>query len=385
MNKKKKIAIVCGHFIPNLGYIEVFLAKKTAANGSEVKVFTTNEIPGYVKDIAVLDNENQHFSVVRLPAYFSMGQMVLSRDLIPEIKQFNPDTIIVIGVGKLFPKDVFNAFPGKEIITLFGDNVHNYNVKSGGKILRIKQYVLNKIKNPVYRKAIKKSHKLIGYTPETGELLNLRFPDLADEIQRKYTFVSLGFDDEIYFYDSAIRQKERARLGLQNDEISGITVTRFHPNKQIEKIIDFVELLQKYQPVKYILTGASNDEYSRKIAKIIKQKHLEDTIFVLPFENDKHKINALYNAADFGIWTQPAISIVEAKGTGLPVFLPEEKSMEHLVKNKTGLFYPRLDDTFAQESIHFLNQTDREEVARKNQEFNYNRIVQQIVNENDKI
>ena len=59
--------------------------------------------------------------------------------------------------------------------------------------------------------------------------------------------------------------------------------------------------------------------------------------------------------------------------------------MQHLAKNNSGLFYPVLDDTFAQKCIHFLNQENREEVVKNNQEFNYNRIVQQILNENDKI
>tara|TARA_Y100000589_G_scaffold110243_1_gene104797 strand:- start:54517 stop:55662 length:1146 start_codon:yes stop_codon:yes gene_type:complete len=380
LNSSQKIALVCGHFIPNLGYIEVYLAKKMAQQNFDVCVFTSNKIPAYVSTVADLNIEENAYQVKRLPAQFSKGQMVWSNNLTAEIKKFNPDKIIVIGVGKLFPYPVYKKFKHKEIITLFGDNVHNYNLKSGGMVVRFKQKILDKIKNKVYRKALKISNKLIGYTPETEDLLLARFPEFKAEIQQKYRFVSLGFDDEIYYLNNSLREKTRNELAIDQNTLVGITVTRFNKNKQIEKIVDFVGKLNQYQPVKYILLGAANDAYSKQIEQLIEKKKLQETIILLPFEKDKSKINALYNAADFGIWTQPAISVIEAKGTGLPVFLPREKSMQHLTLDNTGLFYTELDNIFAQKCLQFMTEANRKQIANKNQWLNYREIVQQILN-----
>ena len=47
-----KVALVCGHFVPQLGYLEVHLARAWSALGHEVSVFTSNQIPNYVKHLA---------------------------------------------------------------------------------------------------------------------------------------------------------------------------------------------------------------------------------------------------------------------------------------------------------------------------------------------
>ncbi len=381
MKKGQKIAIVCGHFIPNLGYIEVYLAKQSARNQARVRVFTTSEIPPYVQNIANLSESVNEYEIERLPVIFSQGQMVWSTRLVARIQAFNPDVIVCIGVGKLFPFPVYQAFHKKiPVITLFGDNTDNYDVRSGGNTVKIKRTLLDTIKNRVYRKAIRYSDKLVGYTPETKEILQHRFPGLQAEINNKYQFVSLGYDAGIYFFDSALRQKKRAELHLPETTVTGITLTRLTPNKQIENIIRFIAWMPQNNRLRYFIIGAENTRYTREIERIIAEEHLENIVRLLPFVNDKHEINAWYNAADFGIWTQPAISIIEAMGSGLPVFLPRKKSMNHLLNNHNGLYYDQLDDTFALKLNDFLSGgLPREEIARKNQVFSYENIVKQML------
>ncbi|MGE3654978.1 MAG: hypothetical protein AB7G22_12715, partial [Flavobacteriales bacterium] len=67
-----KIAIVCGHFLPSMGYIEVHLANAFHKLGNEVKVITSDVVPSYVKKISEL-SENTPYEMVRLKASFSMG------------------------------------------------------------------------------------------------------------------------------------------------------------------------------------------------------------------------------------------------------------------------------------------------------------------------
>ena len=62
-----KIAIVCGHFLPSMGYIEVHLANAFHKLNHEIKVITTNVIPSYVKNISELfDYFNENYQIGKL-------------------------------------------------------------------------------------------------------------------------------------------------------------------------------------------------------------------------------------------------------------------------------------------------------------------------------
>ena len=60
-----KIAIVCGHFLPTMGYVEVHLANAFHQLGNEVQVFTSRIIPTYVKAVGRL-SDNTPYKIVRL-------------------------------------------------------------------------------------------------------------------------------------------------------------------------------------------------------------------------------------------------------------------------------------------------------------------------------
>ena len=99
-----KIALVCGHYIPKLGYIEVHLSKAFALLGHDVMVFTSNTFPAYLKEHEGEFGANPDgVSVRRLEATFELGQVVIAKGLKREIKSYGPDRIIIIGLGKRFP------------------------------------------------------------------------------------------------------------------------------------------------------------------------------------------------------------------------------------------------------------------------------------------
>ena len=131
-----KIAIVCGHFIPSMGYLEVHLANAFHKLNHKVKVITTNVIPAYVKNISNL-SESTPYEIIRLTPSFSMGQMIKAKGLVEAVQKFDPQLVICIGVGKLFPKPIYKLKDRDfRLITLLGDNEETYTAKGYTKKLK---------------------------------------------------------------------------------------------------------------------------------------------------------------------------------------------------------------------------------------------------------
>lgn len=158
-----KITIVCGHFIPSLGYIEVHIARAFALLGHEVSVITSTAIPSYVGNLNSSFGQNpEGVEVIRLKPKFTLGQIVTSHGIHKELNRLNPDLVFVIGLGKAFPKAVFETnYP---IISLFGDNTFSY---ANGSLKT--KLLFSLFKKGTYQKAIDRSKNLIAYTPESYE------------------------------------------------------------------------------------------------------------------------------------------------------------------------------------------------------------------------
>ncbi|HKL03508.1 MAG TPA: hypothetical protein VJ911_07520, partial [Cryomorphaceae bacterium] len=103
-----KITLICGHFIPAMGYIEVHLARAFVDLGHKVTVITSTAIPPYVKHLQNTFGEApEGVRVIRLKPLFKLGQIVVARGVREAVEESNPDKVIVIGLGKRFPKPVY--------------------------------------------------------------------------------------------------------------------------------------------------------------------------------------------------------------------------------------------------------------------------------------
>ena len=98
-----RIAIVCGHFMPEVGYVEVQMAKALSRLGHDVHVFTSNLLSPSVKAkleptpcYSLGTSEYRKIQVTRFKAHFSLGQMVKCRGLEEGVHQFQPDVILII-------------------------------------------------------------------------------------------------------------------------------------------------------------------------------------------------------------------------------------------------------------------------------------------------
>jgi len=385
-----KIAIVCGHFLPELGFIEVYLAKEYSKVNHEVKVFTSSVIPKYVRGIVkkkkVDDRSEQivtkEYSVLRLKPIISLGQMIYVRNLIKHVHQFNPEIVIVIGVGKLFPESLYTRKDKSyKLITLLGDSSDNYLSNK----LKVVEYVKNKLKQKVYQKAIKFSDKLLPYTPETiGLVKGIVDQKYHSELVAKSNPISLGFDSEIYHYQPKLRSLERKKLNIPYDARVLITATRIVPNKRLEKVIDWVEEMNRLnKPVYYIIVGFLENDYSEWVKRYIKSKKYKDKFYCYPFLNHS-ELNKLFMVADIAFYPTAAITIFETIATGLLAVLPDKKNINHIVDDeKTGWYIRngKLKEAFmkaydALNDPHF----DREKIARINEEkYAFKNIAKRIL------
>jgi glycosyltransferase involved in cell wall biosynthesis len=140
--------------------------------------------------------------------------------------------------------------------------------------------------------------------------------------------------------------------------------------------------------IHYILIGLHNDDYAKEITDRVKeQPHLG--IFHLYSFLNHHEICKFYSIADIGVWTKPAISILEAMGTGLMILLEDKPSVNHLLDiGVTGLYYKKdhFDSSLREtcKQVVSINKEkrklNREKIARLNSErFSYSVIAKKIL------
>lgn len=360
-----KIAIVCGHFIPTMGYIEVHLANAFHRIGHEVTVITSNKSSSTASYSNLKEQfEKPKYNIIRLKPWFAKGQIVIAKGLKKEIQELDPDKVIVLALGKVFPKEVFKISSRKfELISLIGENETNH-YRSEKNIRRVLMQTL--LKTPVFELAIQKSDKLVGYTPSGKDTVSAFIKkELKTVLDQKYSTMSLGFDENEFNLDNTQRTKVRKELGIQDDETVVVTATRITSAKKFETIIDAMATLsRKGLKFKYVLIGFSNDKYCQELKKYIADRQLEDVVITLPFIA-RNEMNDYYNMADIGLWTRAAISMFEGLATGLFVLLPKQKNVSHILSGNRGIYFNQEDLlNHLEESIVKYDSETRPEIAK---------------------
>ncbi len=344
-----KIAIVAGHFMPSIGYQEVYLARAYSRLGHTVQVITSclaspsaqnikmdRFVPG---EFPSFDND---YTILRLPSLFAFRSNVLPIGLNRAIDVFRPDIIMVVGVGKLFPYRVFNkSFHNKySIVTLLGNNT---DMSTWGKVTWKTIIVQKWLKGWIYALAVKWSSRIVLYTPSTLEIIEYLIPKQQyRKLHQKMKISSLGFDPKVFYFDNSTRDDMRKSLGISSDDLVFITVTRLTPRKQIEVFIDAVVAAQeKFKDISiyYLIIGGLNDSYEKSLKLKVKQSKCKARVIIRPF-SDHNLTRAYYCAADIGLWFNAAITIQESMGTGLYVVLKNKLTVNHLIlPNKNGYLY----------------------------------------------
>ncbi len=328
-----RITIVCGHFIPAMGYIEVHLAKAFAELGHRVTVVTSTVIPSYVSHLhSKYGDPPENVTIKRLKPYFSLGQVVKAKGVRLAVIESKPDRILVIGLGKAFPKPALGL--GIHTTVLLGDNSASYGDSPSAKT----RLLFELFKRATYQRAIKEADRLVAYTPESfeaaGKMLGGKW---ADKLSKQNDFISLGFHPDEFFFDEGLRKEKRAELGYSEADQVLITATRLRAEKNLELVIK--AFAKANSDVKWLILGSTDDDYSRSFQKSLIEELSSDRFLLLPHQ-PREALNAFYNAADMAVFTTPAISIIEAMGTGLPLIIPQSEVLSHLiVDGRQGYYY----------------------------------------------
>ncbi|MEM9050756.1 MAG: glycosyltransferase family 4 protein [Bacteroidota bacterium] len=328
-----KITIVCGHFIPAMGYIEVHLARSFTEIGHEVSVVTSDSIPSYVQHLHSSFGEPlKGVNVIRLKPFFTLGQIVLANGVKEAVSSTNPDRVIVIGLGKRFPKPTFSL--NYKTTVLFGDNAASYGSSPSLKT----KLLFNLFKRKTYQTAVENADRLVAYTPESFEAAaKMLGGKSVEKLHKQDDFISLGFNPSEYYFDQKLRQSKRQDLGYKEEDQVVITATRIRPEKNLESAISAFK--NSPQHVKWLLLGSAEDYYANQLVEKLKSTLGKGRFKMFPHQK-RGDLNAFYNAADAALFTTPAISIIEAMGAGLPVFIPRMKSLSHLISSPSqGAYY----------------------------------------------
>ena len=334
--------------MPELGYQEVHLAKAFAKLGHRVAVMTSTALSPSARNAVNLQYQpgdwvsDNNYLVKRFSPLLKSGAIVIVSGILKALRIVKPDIVIVIGLSKLFPFPLLLKKKTFRIIGIFGDNANSLsnNNKSGSIVEKLRYAEINFRMRLLYRRAVKVFDVLVMNVPETSYVFEkLLSKKLVSLFYRKRLQLNLGFDPELYFFSLNEREQIRKELGVDRDTFVLITSTRVTREKKINELIDCVkEIKRSGLKVHYILVGLLGDSYEEELRNCLTEENNCFFSFI-PF-SDSNSIRGYYNAADIGVWTRPAISIIEAMGTGLKVCLPPKDSLSHLITEECqGVYY----------------------------------------------
>nr|WP_227467852.1 glycosyltransferase [Nocardioides lijunqiniae] len=236
-------------------------------------------------------------------------------------------------------------------------------------------------KGLAYRYVNSRAVHAYGYTPDTITRLRGFFGSTPADV------LPLAYDADRFFHDADLRRATRSQLGLREDDVLVITVGKFQRYKGIEDIVEAVDRTSRQDVnLRVLLVGADSSEYSDEIRAMVAGRDQDAVpVEVLDFR-DAESLNALYNAADIGVWPRlPAISIQQAMGTGLFVVLPQNQWVGHLVEPGTGKYFEAelgIEGLArALDEYSGADRTDerRDERARRNSRFSGDGIARQVL------
>lgn len=335
MSNPLSIALVCGHYLPELGYIEVDLAREWQRAGHQVTVITSDVVPDYVSSkvktaLTAGLSEDNGIRLHRLSPIYAYGQIIEGRGIARIVDELSPQLVVTIGLGKRWPLPILRAKRSYRLAALLGDNHAGYSRKKG--------LVDRLLKHPVYRQAVRHSDVLLAYTPESAEIVSeMLSPGEREQLNAKCQEISLGFDSDHFYFDQRLRQAMRDRHGLTETDRVAVTATRCSPEKQLDVLLKTMEsAIASGRLHSYYLIGAAQDATSEALRLIAKSSPVADRLHIIDMA-EKEALLQYFHLADIGLWPRAAISIFQALGTGLPLILPMAKSVEHILLDGQGI------------------------------------------------
>jgi glycosyltransferase involved in cell wall biosynthesis len=345
-----RVALVDPYFITTLGYQISGWFNAFVARGHAVRAFCSPyvfSLLSYIRDepyplgLTKMDGGE----VLRLPSRQLPRDVCRCTGLIDEVAAFKPDLTMAIYPGTLFANELFtrrDRLPGV-LFSLFGENSAMRRGMSPLKVAML-DLAFFLVKRRTYRLFLERSDVVLFQTPDTFDfnLNRIAWGRHRRRLRTKCVPFTLGFDSSLFYFDSQARQAERKRLGIADDEVTGVYSCKIEPVKRLDLWVSVMASAMRRVPkLRAMLIGIrkGHDE-SDRILKLIEKTGHKDRFVCLPFA-PREELARLYNAADFGVWyMQPSLTIQESMGTGLYMLLNNGRTVCHLLLDpQTGRYF----------------------------------------------
>jgi glycosyltransferase involved in cell wall biosynthesis len=393
-----RVAIVCAHFTPDVGYQEVDLARAFARLGARVRVVTTTRLSRNARTIVAHEYSagmvrHDGYDVCRLSPRFTIGPNVLGCNVLPEIRDFAPSHVILVGPGKLFGLELFSSGSSPwRSIAIIQDNSEAGSAEEQPRLRRRSRALVHRlVKRPAYRRVVRNADRIVLNVPETRGIIRpwLRQRE-RERLAENGLDLRLGFDPERFFLDLRARRDWRERHAVVEDELVLATCTRATPGKRLEAIISSVsKVIARGHAVRYVLAGLLDDEYGESLRRHAADQAEPAAFLLLPaLRHDE--MRAMFSGCDLGFWPRAAITIQQAMGTGLPTVLRNSPRVSHLlIPGRNGWYvepHETVEDVLANAIGDLAALTVDERLARREAAANlsssylsYDRIALEMV------
>lgn len=123
------------------------------------------------------------------------------------------------------------------------------------------------------------------------------------------------------------------------------TVTRVVPSKPFAHWLPAVfEFLKKHPEAHYILAGFDDSPFSRDIREFVRASPVANQIECRDAVSAAG-MREIFHSVHFALWFTAAISVQQSMGCGLPVLLPNQSALSHLVDpGRNGLIWKEVGD-----------------------------------------
>ncbi len=346
----KKILIACAYFDWFSNYQEVGLALALRAHadvhviaGDRANPLFTDENLRRIEQPRIYPTGTTNENSIRISRFKTreFRSMLFSKEYKQAVANDDYDLIVQVMPGFILPALASRPIGSAPRVVLYGDNRAMYeNLSPLGQ--KLKRAAFFATKGLVYRYCNRGATLAYCYTPDT---INRLRPFLGST-QAK--LLPLAFDSASFFYSKSVRENERARLGFNAEDLVVATAGKAYHTKRVDLLVKAFDRVAEGHPnLKLVVAGMLNGSGSREVREAINDSPFKDRIVSLPLLKTQ-ELNALFNASDIGCWPiMPAVTIQQAMGTGLPVVLPRNNMVGHLLREEgSGLYYaPSVEDT----------------------------------------
>lgn len=319
MSKKLKIAMITTTFFPNVGGAEYqvkWLAEELVYRGHEVYLFTPYNADEYLEKKG---GYPKNIPLRKKGAKFSDAFRMIYR-FTKSIREVKPDVVhahyaFSAGFFGVITKPLHKA---PVIITSHGEDIQmNKEIGYGMRNNWIKR-VLIKFVLSRCDKHVLVSNSMVQDARKAGSD--------KDKIQVIYNMHSPS-NKEVTEQDIA---KVKEKYGIPLDKRIILTVSRLHPKKGINYLIEAMEKISEEDP-DVLLVIVGKGEEKENLEKLVKEKKLRDKVVFTGFVGDDEK-SALIKDCD--IFCLPSLR----EGLPIGLFDPMYYSKPIVATNVSGVF-----------------------------------------------